>query len=812
MTAASASTPWQPVPLDAEFSPEVAALLLSDRGRRELSSLLRSRDEALRTKVRKHLLALGWTIVSRRNAAMAPRMRYQSPPRGNKQLSKSYCSLPDLILLDDPPPSASSDETTNSAIHQDDDHPDDPPPASRITNHHPDQPASQTNHHPSEPGQEEDDDKAAIAEYVALMASHDRAKGPRAARLRAGTKRQLQASGWTFWIKLKSDGREELRYKAPTGRSYASLHTACQAFLTHAGSPGPATHKDSTTLVSSKKKRKSISSELISAGQQINKCTTTTTVEKKRRRKTCQAVVCLIKRSTTTTTTTTKRKNKKQAARALRPNNNNCEAEAAAAAACQRRARTLLSVLIDEDILVPRDKVTYRAASGVSKDGLITGDGVRCTCCNRAFTVAEFEAHATRGIRTGRPWARLFLKKDGRSLSQCLLELMRRDTNNGTTVAATSKAASLRGGRGVMRLKEECLDRDGDSVCSMCNDGGELLLCDHCPSAFHHDCLGLQATPEAGDSWFCPCCRCGVCGDSDFDPPAPAAAAADGTRRRRLSDRNIIYCEQCEREYHVGCVLDRGRVGDEGRPWLCSPGCERVFRHLQGLAGRSIPTSAEGVSLTILRRRRRSAALLHEHHDDEEEEAAIAAAEEHGKLRAALDVLHECFVPLVEPRTQSDLSADIVFNRESELRRLHFRGYYVVGLEKGGELVTVGTLRVYGNKVAELPLVGTRFAHRRQGMCHLLVRELDGVLGGELGVHRLVLPAVPELLHMWTSSSMGFKAMTHSDKLEMAEHTILCFQGTTMCQKPLAAAAAASASRPDDDEELMSGPFHHSAV
>jgi hypothetical protein len=71
----------------------------------------------------------------------------------------------------------------------------------------------------------------------------------------------------------------------------------------------------------------------------------------------------------------------------------------------------------------------------------------------------------------------------------------------------------------------------------------------------------------------------------------------------------------------------------------------------------------------------------------------------------------------------------------------------VVGLEKGGELVTVATVRVYGDKVAELPLEGTRFAYRRQGMLRLLMTELE---------KRLVLPAVPELLRMWTTASLGF--------------------------------------------------------
>lgn len=35
--------------------------------------------------------------------------------------------------------------------------------------------------------------------------------------------------------------------------------------------------------------------------------------------------------------------------------------------------------------------------------------------------------------------------------------------------------------------------------------------------------------------------------------------------------------------------------------------------------------------------------------------------------------------------------------------------------------------RVYGKKVAELPLVGTRFVHRLQGMCRLLINQLEKV-------------------------------------------------------------------------------------
>jgi len=36
--------------------------------------------------------------------------------------------------------------------------------------------------------------------------------------------------------------------------------------------------------------------------------------------------------------------------------------------------------------------------------------------------------------------------------------------------------------------------------------------------------------------------------------------------------------------------------------------------------------------------------------------------------------------------------------------------------------------RIHGQKVAEMPLIATRFKYRRKGMCRLLVSELEKVL------------------------------------------------------------------------------------
>jgi predicted GNAT family acetyltransferase len=42
-----------------------------------------------------------------------------------------------------------------------------------------------------------------------------------------------------------------------------------------------------------------------------------------------------------------------------------------------------------------------------------------------------------------------------------------------------------------------------------------------------------------------------------------------------------------------------------------------------------------------------------------------------------------------------------------------------------GELVSVATIRIYGPKVAEVVFVETKEQHRKQGLCRLLMDELE---------------------------------------------------------------------------------------
>lgn len=54
----------------------------------------------------------------------------------------------------------------------------------------------------------------------------------------------------------------------------------------------------------------------------------------------------------------------------------------------------------------------------------------------------------------------------------------------------------------------------------------------------------------------------------------------------------------------------------------------------------------------------------------------------------------------------------------------------------------------------------------------------------ELGVERLVLPAVPGVLKTWTTS-FGFSVVEKSERANFLDYTFLDFQDTVMCQKIL---------------------------
>ncbi|KAE8688752.1 putative 20G-Fe(II) oxidoreductase [Hibiscus syriacus] len=141
--------------------------------------------------------------------------------------------------------------------------------------------------------------------------------------------------------------------------------------------------------------------------------------------------------------------------------------------------RTVLSWLIDKNIVLPRSKVHYwRKKQRLKAEGRITRNGIMCKCCGKVYTLGGFVLHG--GGDNQRPAAKIFLE-DGRSLLDCQMQVIQN-----SRVKFGKKKNS--------QLKRNFRMDQNDEICSVCQYGGELILCDQCPSSFHKNCLGLKVS------------------------------------------------------------------------------------------------------------------------------------------------------------------------------------------------------------------------------------------------------------------------------------------------------------------------------
>ncbi|PSS09497.1 Increased DNA methylation like [Actinidia chinensis var. chinensis] len=659
-------------------------------------------------KVRKHLAYLGWKIEFAIDRTII-RMRYTSPH------GKTYMSLvkaceallePALEIV----PFASQDKKCVSDAVSDS------PFSSPLS----EQPQASMDVHVVPPPDivvEPEYCPQAVVDYysLGLLKKNDNwncYRGCKSKALGLKAKKHLSAVGWSFWYLLKADGKKELRYSSPTGTSYLSLRTACKAFIDGGGinydnATSQGLSSDSWIL---KKRKKSRSLMKMRENMNVD-CPTRVLRSSKRAR------------------------------------------QEMAASSCYQNPKTVLSWLIENNAVLPRAKVRYlrRKDCHPMAEGRINRDGIKCNCCQEVFTLSKFEAHA--GSTYHSPAANIFLE-DGRSLLDCQSQLKSQNRKKNSMTKPHE-------------MKRSRHHSKNDYICSVCHDGGELILCDQCPSSFHTSCLDLKDVPD-GD-WFCPSCCCGICGRSRLNKDTG-----------QFTEASVLSCDQCEHQYHVGCLRKRGFVNVDNYPkgsWFCSERCKQISLGLHKLLGKSIPVGQDNLTWTLLKYVKCD--------DDDECDGSDTEdlMEKYSKLNVALSVMHECFEPVKDSRTRRDLVEDVIFSRWSELKRLNFRGFYTVLLERDDELITAATIRVHGEKVAEVPLIGTRFKYRRLGMCRIVMNELEKKLT-ELGVERLVLPAVPSVLHTWTTS-FGFSKMTDGERLSFLDYTFLDFQGTTMCQKLL---------------------------
>lgn len=300
-----------------------------------------------------------------------------------------------------------------------------------------------------------------IREYIECIRSNQ--KGYIApSNVKSNAKRHLLSAGWTMCIK----STRRVYYRSPSGKSFGSLLQACKAYLMEAF---PASG-DATTIIQ----------ERNIAGETSGSCTYVlmkygSNDPKREHHSQCAALKYHQGRSKKRKIRDRDPANLIKARKKLTKSKGNfnfyCEAESNSTNSPLTCSKTIISLLINKNLVMPRTRVSYRYMN-FTKNGVITSNGIKCICCSKTFSATNFELHV-RGASFGGPLANIYLR-DGRSLLKCLVEAM--ETGNLD-----------------MQLEEsDDHNNDSDVICSACHHDGLLVKCCNCPSAFHSSCVALK--------------------------------------------------------------------------------------------------------------------------------------------------------------------------------------------------------------------------------------------------------------------------------------------------------------------------------
>ncbi|CAH8293746.1 unnamed protein product [Eruca vesicaria subsp. sativa] len=443
----------------------------------------------------------------------------------------------------------------------------------------------------------------------------------------------------------------------------------------------------------------------------------------------------------------TKKKNNKGGCRLLPRSTSNGEKEFGQGNWSALGPRTVLSWLIATKVISRDEVIQLRDPDDddtVVKTGIVTKDGVVCTCCNKTISLSEFKKHA--GFDQGCPCLNLFMGS-GKPFASCQLEAW---------------YAEYKARRNGSRLEEAYDGNDpNDDSCGICGDGGELICCDNCPSTFHQACLAMKVLPEG--SWYCSSCTCWVCRELVSDN-APADLSQD------------FKCSQCAHKYHGACLKETSKRREPfPETYFCGKSCEKVHTGLNSRVGIIYP-NADGLSWTVLK-------CFQEDGKAHSARRLALKAECNSKLAVALSIMEECFLSMVDPRTGIDMIPHVLYNWGSKFVRLDFDGFYTVVVEKNDVMISVASIRVHGVSIAEMPLVATCSKYRRQGMCRILVTAIEEMLMS-LKVENLVVAALPSLVETWTEG-FGFKTMDDEEREALKRINLMVFPGTVLLKKTL---------------------------
>merc|ERR1711962_518166 len=152
------------------------------------------------------------------------------------------------------------------------------------------------------------------------------------------------------------------------------------------------------------------------------------------------------------------------------------------------------------------------------------------------------------------------------------------DTMTADDVAAIEEAkkkAKKKQGKAKMKIgnknkkkgkkgKKEVQVEDHQEFCEVCQQGGEIILCDTCPKAYHLVCLDPELDEAPEGKWSCPHC--------EKNGPANIEESEDDEHmefcRVCKEGGELLCCDSCPNSYHLRCVEPPLEEVPEGS-WTC---------------------------------------------------------------------------------------------------------------------------------------------------------------------------------------------------------------------------------------------------
>ncbi|XP_073311020.1 increased DNA methylation 1-like [Primulina huaijiensis] len=399
---------------------------------------------------------------------------------------------------------------------------------------------------------------------------------------------------------------------------------------------------------------------------------------------------------------------------------------------------------------------------------------------------SQFEAHAGFASRR-KPYDNIFTS-DGVSLHEISLGL------------STLRKSSSKG---------------NDDLCSICKEGGKLLCCDNCPRAFHPECVPLSSIPQG--KWYCKYCEnmfqkakvaklnanaiaagrvagvdpleeikqrcirivgileadvggcalCRLCSGSSLDHDFSAA---------EFNDSTVIICDQCEKEYHVGCLREN-KIDDlkelPEKEWFCCTECLTTNSTLQKLISDGEQMLPQPV-LDIVKKKYEEKGFGNASNLDIKWRllsGKTASEDTRAWLSGAVNIFHDRFDPIADSSTgPRDLIPDLVYGRQFKGQDLG--GMYCAILIVNSEVVSAATFRGYFPSLF---------------FCvETLLKSLN--------VKDLVLPAADEAESLWKErfgfkklgERFGFKKLGEEQLDQYTKnYQLLIFQGTSVLHKSI---------------------------